>query len=147
MLDVIINGNYLEIYDSIDELPFFRFQEFNRALLIDTGIGSDFAAFDRHIEQARRYIAAGKQEQADQALLNLRQAISFGLERISPESQAFACLIHKMNGQEISSLSAESAARAVLGLSKKGLTVGKLRGLLERIKKKSMTSLRRFSLN
>ena len=60
MLTMRLNGHYLELYDSIDELPFARFQEYNRAVLIDSGLGSDFAAIDRHITQARRYNAAGK---------------------------------------------------------------------------------------
>lgn len=147
MLEVNLNGHHLEMYDSIDELPFSRFQEFNRALLIDTGLGSDFAAFDRHIEQARRYNATGKPEQVEQALLNLRQSIFFAMDRIGPESQAFVVLIHRMNGREIDNLSQDNIRRVIDNLSRKGMTVAKIRGILERIKKKLMRSWRTFSLN
>ena len=147
MMNVTINGNHLEMYDSIDELPFSRFQEFNRALLIDTGLGSDFAAFDRHIEMARRYNADGKQQQVEQALLNLRQSLSFAMEKISPESQAFVCLIHRMNGREIDNFSPDNITRVIKELSRKGLTVAKIRGILETIKKKLTPSWMSFSQN
>lgn len=147
MLEVNINGHYLEMYDSIDELPFSRFQEFNRALLIDSGLGSDFASIDRHIEQARRYNGQGKADMVDQALLNLRQSISFAMEKISPESQAFVCLIHRMNGKEVDNLSPDNIRRIIEALSRKGLTVDKIRGLLDSIKKKLTKSWKCFSLN
>lgn len=147
MLEVTLNGHYLEMYDSIDELPFSRFQEFNRALLIDSGLGSDFAAFDRHIEQARRYNAGGKPEQVEQVLLNLRQSISFAMDRISPESQAFVVLIHRMNGKEIENLGPDNIRAVIDRLSRKGLTVEKIRGILERIKKKLIPSWNSFFLN
>lgn len=145
MLTMRLNGHYLELYDSIDELPFARFQEYNRAVLIDSGLGSDFAAIDRHITQARRYNAAGEKQHAEQALLNMREAVNMVLEKVSPESRAFVCLIRRMNGNEVTDLSDDNVTAIIRDLSRAGLTVGKLRGAMERIKKNWTESWRHFS--
>ncbi len=147
MLGIHLHGNYLEMYDSIDELPFSRFQEYNRAILLDSGLGADLEAIVRHITQARKYNAAGKVEQADQALINMQQAISFTLEKVSPEAMAFVALIHRMNGKEVENLSHDSVKKITDELSRRGLTVGKVRGFLAYVKKKLMKNSTPFSQN
>lgn len=144
MLNIKLNGHYLEMYDSIDELPFWRFQEYNRAVMIDSGLGSDIAAIDRHINMARRYNAAGEKEHAEQALLNLRQAIAFVLDRESPEARAFVVLIHRMDGNEVTDLSEGNVKRIIIELSRRGLTAGKLRGFLAHVKKNWTPNWKRF---
>ena len=114
MLNTRLNGHYLELYDSIDEMPFARFQEYNRAVLIDSGLGADIAAIDRHINQARRYADNGDTEQVEQALLNMRQAIAFVLDKTTPEGQAFVALICRMNGNKVTDISPE-ACEKILG--------------------------------
>ena len=146
MLNIRLNGHYLEMYDSIDELPFARFQEYNRALLIDSGLGSDISAIDRHITQARRYNASGDTANTEQALQNMRQAVFNVLEKSSPEGQAFVALIRRMNGNPVDDLSPE-ACRAILDeLGRKGLTIGKLRGILAQIKKNWIANWKPFFL-
>lgn len=145
MLEVRLNGNFLEMYDGIDELPFARFQEYNRAVMLDSGLGSDIHAIDRHINQARRYNMAGEKEHAEQALLNMRQAIAFVLDKASPEGQAFVALIHRLNGREVDNLSPENVRRILAELSRRGLTIGKLRGILAQVKKKWTPNWKPFS--
>jgi len=144
MLNIRLNGHYLELYDSIDELPFWRFQEYNRAVMIDAGIGSDMEAIDRHISQARRYNATGDKENAEKALLNLRQALAFVHAGQSPESRAFVALIRRMDGNEVNDLSQENAERIIRQLSRRGLTVGKVRAAMAHVKKKWAKNWKRF---
>ena len=58
MKTVQIKGMSVEIYDSIEDLPILRFHKYNKMLLVDAGVGSDLADFDRHIEKAIRYAAS-----------------------------------------------------------------------------------------
>ena len=60
MKTVLINNKKVELYDSIEDLPIIRFHKYNKMLLVDAGVGSDLADFDRHVEQALR-CAAGRQ--------------------------------------------------------------------------------------
>ena len=144
-MTIRLNGHFLEMYDSIDELPFSRFQEYNRALLIDSGLGSDLASIGRHINQARKYNAAKDQGNTEQALLNMYQAVSFTLDRISPEGRAFVVLIHRLNGNRIEDLSEGNVDNILRELSRRGLTIGKVRGFLDTVKKNWMPSWKRFS--
>ena len=144
-MNIRLNGHYLEMYDSIDELPFARFQEYNRALLIDSGLGSDISAIDRHITQARQYNANKDTANTEQALQNMRQAIFNVLEKSSPEGQAFVALIRRMNGNAVDDLSPESCQAILDELGRKGLTIGKLRGILAQIKKNWIANWRLFS--
>ena len=61
----------VELYDAIDELPIARFHAYNKALLIDAGIGSDLADWDTHIEKTIRFIRVGKPDLAEKELDNL----------------------------------------------------------------------------
>ena len=42
-------GKTIEVYDDIENLPVTRFHKYNKMLLVDAGIGSDIADFDKHI--------------------------------------------------------------------------------------------------
>ncbi|MCB0585515.1 MAG: hypothetical protein KDD06_09360 [Phaeodactylibacter sp.] len=144
MLEIRLNGHFLEMWDSIDELPFSRFQEYNRAVMLDSGLGSDIPAIDRHLNQARRYNANKDTANTEQTLLNMRQAIAFVLDKSSPEGQAFVALIARMNGRAVEDISPEGTKKILENLSRRGLTVGKLRGFLEYVKKNWTPSWKLF---
>ena len=100
MVKTKIGKHEVEIYDSIEELPVVRFHKYQKMLLIDAGIGSDLTAFDQRAEKIARYIAAGDKEKAGAELQNLRQAVYFVQNEISPKHRAFAVLVARINGVE-----------------------------------------------
>lgn len=119
MKKVTLAGHDLEIYDSIDELPVIRFHKYNKMLLIDSGIGSDLADFDSHVERAIRYCRT-KPELAAAELDNLRQNVYFIQQEISPKHLAFCVLVRSINGEPFNDLSDDG-----------------LKGLLERLNQAS----------
>ena len=54
MNKIEFNGHKLEMFDSIQELPIFRFQLYNLNLMLDAGIGSDINDFDSRCNNVRR---------------------------------------------------------------------------------------------
>lgn len=96
-------GISLEMYDSIEEMPIVAFQEYNRSILIDSGIGADLDSFDMHIDNVRRSIAAGDMVKAEQILVNMRQNINFIIQNVSPKHRAFSSLVKSINGKEVGS--------------------------------------------
>ena len=50
-------GKTIEVYDDIENLPVTRFHKYNKMLLVDAGIGSDIADFDRHISRIAAFLA------------------------------------------------------------------------------------------
>lgn len=136
MTTQIINGHKVELYAGIDELPFSRYQEYTRGLLIDAGVGADLEAFARHIAAIRRYNKDGDKESVDTAAVNLLQSVHFAMERISPRMIAFAALVAKIDGQERSDLSETGLRATAEELARTGSTFGRLMGLFEEAKKK-----------
>ena len=90
----------VELYDAIDELPIARFHAYNKALLIDAGIGSDLNDWDAHIEKTIRFIRSKKPDLAEKELDNLRQNVYFIQTDISPRYMTFCALVRSVDGKE-----------------------------------------------
>lgn len=139
-----VNRHSVELYDSIDELPITRFQQYNRFLLIDSGIGGDIESVDKHYATIWRYIDKGDIDKAKQELANARQNLHFIIQNTTPRMNAFVALIHRLNGKEITNLSDEDVKNILIQLSKAGWTVGSVFSLLSEIKKKLTAKWRFF---
>jgi hypothetical protein len=130
-----INGHTVEFYAGIEELPFPRYQEYTRGLLIEAGVGSDLEAFARHVATIRRYNADGDKDSVDNAAKNLLQSVHFAMERINPMSIAFAALVARIDGRQCNDLSETGLQATAQALARTGGTVGVMRALFERAKK------------
>lgn len=131
------------MHDSIDEMPIVPFQAYNRFILIDVGIGGDLESLDSHMQRLSRYAVNKDYENLIKELSNYHQNLHNIIQHTSPEMMAFGALIHSVNGKEVGYLSDEQIRQLLDKLSRKGLTVGKVRGFLDYVKKKWMTSSRR----
>lgn len=131
-----INGNRLDMYDSITELPVLNFHEFNRNLIIDAGIGSDMEAIDAKLARLSRLIQSDKKEAALTDIMNIRTGLYMILNGISPKMRAFIAMIKTLNGEAVTNYSEENVQRITKELHRKGLTIGKVKGFLSMAKKK-----------
>lgn len=145
MLTIRHNGNVLEIYNSIDELPIERYQAFNRFAMLDAGIGGDLASIDQRLTKLGLLVKRGNIEDIQTELGNLRQSLVFVLENTNPQLLSFVMLIKTINGKELTDISIEGAKATIELLSKKGFTIGKVKGILYQLKKKLMMNLTCFS--
>ena len=131
-----INNIEVEYYDSIEELPSWRFQMYNINVLIDAGIGSTVADVVRHGHEANRCIDAKKYHEAKQANLNMNKALEFVISKSSPKMRSFAYLIRKINGRVINDedLTADGVDRIIKELS--AAPIGWIKKILAAVKKK-----------
>ncbi|MCM1077874.1 MAG: hypothetical protein NC344_06890 [Bacteroidales bacterium] len=129
-----IGRHSVEIYDSIDELPIRRFHKFNKMLLIDAGVGSDLADFDRHIERAMAYSRSKTPELTSTELDNLRQNVYFIQSGLSPRHLAFAVLVSSIDGKVCEDLSDEALQGVVDLLA--DVTVKDMTAHFDAVKKK-----------
>lgn len=107
-------GKYtVDIYDSIDELPMLRFHAYNKALLIDAGIGSDLNDWDTHIEKTIRYIRGKKPELAEKELDNMRQNVYFIQTDISPRYLSFCTLVKSVDGIEYNDMTSDGLKKVL----------------------------------
>lgn len=136
MITKKLNGHILEIYDSIDELPIERFMLYNRNAMIDAGIGSDVNAYAEHTRNLRRFIENGDTEKANTELNNFEANIYFILSQSSPFMFSFYALLKSVNGRELTLPEIKNPEKLQKELSKKGLTIGKVKGWMSSVKKK-----------
>ena len=94
-----IGGKEVDIYDSIDYLPIVRFQQFNKLVIIESGIGGSINDFDTHLGRIMQYIEADRKDEANQEILNLRQNLQFILEGVNPSFLAFIYLIKRIDSK------------------------------------------------
>lgn len=135
MIETVINKKKLKLYDSIENMPIVNFQAFNKFMLIDSGIGSDFSDIDNHISKIAKLINSDKKE-ALQELQNMRQSFYFISQKISPKYMSFVCFIHSIDGVVITDLS-DSSVQSILNdlnAERKGI----FSKLIESLKKKLM---------
>ena len=142
MVTTKIGKHTVEMYDTIDELPIVRFHKYQKLLLIDSGVGSDIAAFDQRTEKMRRYLMDGKTEKAQQELENLRQSVFMIQNEINPKHRAFAVLVAKIDGRECNDLTDDALLRITAELQ--DVPEKELTAQLEAVKKKIDGELRTY---
>lgn len=130
MKEVWVNGLKLLMYNSIEELPAIRFQKYNEFLLTDSGIGSDINAIVRQNTLIIEFIKKGSTEKAIQQLQNMNQTFHFIISNMSPEMASFVVLIKSIDGKDNDDISEDGIKRTLERLSKRGLTLGKIRQFL-----------------
>ena len=134
MVKTTIDGHEIEFFDSIEELPMVRFHKYQKALLVDAGVGSDMESFDRRLLKAREFINAGKTDKAAQELENLRQCVFLVQEGLSTRHRAFAPLVVRLDGRDCTDVSDAGLEGVVEAL--KDIRVTTLASLLGSAKKK-----------
>jgi len=134
MVTAKIGKHTVEYYDTIEELPIVRFHKYQKLLLVDAGVGSDITAFDQRIEKARRFIIAGKPDQAQQELENLRQCVFLIQTGMSPKHRAFAALVTKIDGQDCTDIGDDALAAITEKLN--DVPESELTAQLDAVKKK-----------
>ncbi len=135
MLTKKLNGATLEIFDNSD-MPVENYINHSRLAMLDAGIGSDPVSVMQHIVMLRRYSDKGDFENLNKELNNYHQSISFAISNVSPKMLSFVALVHKIDGQPIEDYGDENAAKIVMQLSRKGLTVRIVDEVLDYVKKK-----------
>lgn len=131
------NGLTVELYDSIRELPADRFQDYNRNVMLDAGIGSDLLAFEARLSTISR-LADRDPEGVKKEVDNLRATVRFIVEGTSPEMASFVPLIRKIDGRRLTDddMTEEGVKRTLDELARKKLPVGRIKAFLDLVKKK-----------
>lgn len=113
MRTTTIGKRAVVLYDSIDELPMLRFHAYNKALLIDAGVGSDLNDWDTHIEKTIRFIRGNKPDLAEKELDNMRQNVYFIQTDMSPRYLAFCALVKSVDGTEYNDMTPDGLQKVL----------------------------------
>lgn len=106
-------GHTITLYNNVKQLPVNRYNEVQKYLLMDSGVGSDMEAIQSRYARLYAFLAEKKIEEAQKEAENMYYTHYSILEAINYKSYAFCCLISEINGEAISDYS-EDGIRAIL---------------------------------
>ena len=136
-----LNGNTVQVYSTAKEMPIVRYNEFQKYLLIDSGIGADVETIDGHYAKQIAYIASDKKDDAIKEAENTRHALASVLSGINYGSMAFAVMVTHIDGVPYDDISEEGIERTVKVLEATGISQGEVEEATEVLKKKIVDEL------
>lgn len=113
MVEVILDKHKVVLFNSIEELSIERYHKFNKMLLVDAGIGSTIADFDRHLVKIVSLARENKLEEMGREVENMRQGVFLTQQELSPKLLSFAALTKSIDGEDVTDIS-DAGLKAVV---------------------------------
>ena len=113
----------IEFYSDVSELPFARFNSFNKYVMLDAELGNTIQDFDKMVMRVNEFMDKDMKEDAKRELLNMRIVYHNILTENDVKGLAFASMIKKYKGKQIDDFSEEKLKELLQELSSKGLTI------------------------
>ena len=125
----------VEFYDSIDSLPFCRFNAFNKFVMLDSELGSDVMSFDKKVGKIFQFLGKGMTEEALNEMYNLRITYHNVMTENNVRGLAFACLVRSIDGEAVTDFSESNLSKILDKLSSWGLKIGSVSDTVDTVKK------------
>jgi hypothetical protein len=130
-----IGGHKIERFSSIDDTPIPRFMNFNRYVMLESGVGSDLQAIDNHDKKIILWAKRGEYEKIIRATQNRNQSMRWVLDGLHPGLMSYAVLIRSIDGNLVYDYSDEACKSMVMKLGKWGATKGLIERAVDAVKK------------
>lgn len=141
MLTVITEtGNTFVIYNNIKQLPITRYNEVQKYLLMESGVGSDMEGISARFSRLHAFLAEGKIEESKKEAENLYYTHYSIIEGINFKSYAFCCLIDSIDGIKVTDYSEDGIKLILKQIDDTRLTQEIMEQTLADVKKKSLTN-------
>lgn len=138
MLKITHNDHTIELYASPKEMPIARRHILQKWLLHDSGIGNDMNAVDQRLAQLLTYSHAGKMEEVQTEVTNLRYTFFSMLQGIDYTTRSFACFVGKINGESQNDISDQGIKETSAKLAELQFTDEEIKTWFEDVKKNLM---------
>lgn len=125
----------IEFFESIDSLPFCRFNAFNKYVMLDSELGSDVMAFDKKVGKIFQFLGKEMVAEAKGEMYNLRNVYHNIITENNVRGLAFACLIRKIDGVPVVDFTSENLNQILKKLSDWGLEIGYVKNKTDDVKK------------
>ena len=130
------------MYDDINELPIVRFQQYNKMLMIDAGLGETVDALDNHLARVGEFIKHGEMENATNEIDNLRQTLWNVQNGMTPHFMSLIPLMAEIDGQPNDDMSDDGLKATYEKLEY--VTLGEYEKAAQEIKKKIEEELKAY---
>ena len=144
MKEIKVKNHKIEIYDDIKEMPAYRYNMYQKAMVFTSGIGNTLGDIVSKINNIRAMVGNKKCErQMNSELLALMQTFHFIDGGIDPRGLAFAAVVSRIDGEEVSIVTNDDLQALSERLTRM-MTRGELENALDGIKKKLRMTWRRI---
>jgi hypothetical protein len=123
-------------YDSDRNLPYRRYQKFNKHMMIDLEVGDSIQSYDARMARAISYINADDNKSAGIELTNQRQCLHNILEGYSPKGMALATMVYSIDGKVYEDYQEETLNEILDKLDSIGFTKELMDKTVSHVKKK-----------
>lgn len=125
-------------FTTSEELPIKRYTKFQKYLLIESGVGSTINEIGTHFSKVFDYLVHKLTDQALQETKNLYYNFYLLLNEINIPSFAFCCLIHSIDGVQLTDLTEDNLKKVIDHLNEIGVTQSEVIDKIEVVKKNSV---------
>lgn len=129
-------GLNIRFYADAKEGSMKRYNEFNKYLLLDAGVGCTMEDIAGHFSKLFGFLSASKIEDARLEAENLYFNNYAVLEKINFKSYAFACLVESINGVQYDDFSEDGLKLVLSMLESSGITQQTIEQAVDDVKKK-----------
>ena len=127
----------IEIYDDIDSMPYQNYMHFQRNLILDGAVGSDFKEIANEFQSTKSILNRKDldRELIESKINNLFQRFIYAVSNFSYKSLSFACLLK--NQKEFDK---DSLQKSIDYLCNLGIANSDIESVTEHVKKKFLPS-------
>lgn len=136
MKKIQIGKHEVKFFDTAENMTMKRYQRFNKYLMIDNEVGSDFSSFDQRLNKSIKLLKKGMQAEAIKELGNFRQMVFNSFMEYSPKNLALALLVESIDGEKCKDISGGGLNYVLEKLEEIGLTKALANEIVEEVKKK-----------
>lgn len=133
---VKVGESVVEFFDSPDEMPMRRYQRFNKFVMIDNEVGSNFEDYNRRTMKGIELLKKNLVTEAIQEFSNRRQMVFNSFEGYSPKGRALAILVHSIDGDVFNDYSKGSLDKIEDKLNEIGFSYKLTEETVREVKKK-----------
>lgn len=138
------NNHEIVFYDSPEDLPLNRYQRFNKFLMIDNEVGSDFEDYVQRTRRAIEFLNFGQYKEAAQEISNRAQMVFNAFEEYVPRNRALAILVYSIDGKVCSDYTKTGLDEIIEKLDEIGFTKKQAQQTVQEVKKKIERELKLF---
>ena len=135
MIEEIIGGHKVELYDSIEDCPLPNYVNWGRCLLLDANPGTGIDGLKAKWNLVKGLNRAGEKEKVDIELNNMWMTIDNIEKGLDFKSLALCCLVKSIDGKDVTVATVDDAMKVRDGLKFK-MSMRSMLNIVSAVKKK-----------
>lgn len=139
MLELKLKGIKVKCYESLFEMPNDKYQQFQRALLLDLHGGTTMADVQEKYAKIQAFITKDLKSEAIEEINNILLTMHLTINGIDTKANAFYWLINSIDGNVVGASDNLEQAATLEVLNDAGIAQSQIIDVIENFKKKLLT--------